>query len=110
GMTRVYPVSCLPEAAQRALQRDPALRDKTMQRVIDRIRVVERAIALGQTMGQGRADELAAGDSHFSPRVVRLWRSRVVGKPREAWPELLTPGYKATAQSAEVHPDAWEYI
>lgn len=110
GTTRVFAVSCLPDVTRQALGSGANLIDKTQQRVVERIRVVDRALELGRTMPQGRADELAAGDSHFSPRVIRLWRARVGEQPRAMWPELLTPGYRATAQSAEVHPDAWDYI
>lgn len=50
---------------------------------------------------------IAASKANVSCSTLRNWLSAVRGHNRADWLAALAPDYRATAQFAECHPDAW---
>lgn len=74
----------------------------------DRLKAVENAHRLmkaGMTLVSAVA--VAAAEAKVSSSTLRNWLSAVRGHNRADWLPALAPDYKATAQFAECHPDAW---
>ena len=119
GAVRLYPISTLPAATQRALAEltasDPAVTDAG-RTVAQRAEVAERlplvrAIAEQLTSGARSLDAAIAAVAPFtehSPRTLRRWYDAVRSAPPEEWAARLAPGWRAgRCGPAECHPNAW---
>lgn len=97
-----------PAARSPLWQRYEALPDHHKQACRDRLAAVNAAQGLldaGMTLVAAVA--IAAPEAGVSPSTLRNWLGAVRGHNRADWLAALAPDYKATAQFAECHPDAW---
>jgi putative transposase len=89
-------------------QRYDALTDEHKAACSARLAAV---IATHALMGTGMtlvaAVATAAANAHVSSSTLRNWLAAVRGHNRADWLAALAPDYRATAQFAECHPDAW---
>ncbi len=89
-------------------QRYDALSDEHKAACSDRLIAVTATHALMTTgVTLVAAVAIAAADAGVSPSTLRNWLRAIGGHNRADWLAALAPDYRATAQFAECHPDAW---
>lgn len=69
------------------------------------VRAAHRLMDAGMTLVAAVA--VAAAEAEVSSSTLRNWLAAVRGHNRADWLAALAPDYKATAQFAECHADAW---
>jgi putative transposase len=75
---------------------------------LEAVQYAHRLMSVGMTLVAAVA--LAASEAKVSSSTLRNWLTAVRGHNRADWLAALAPHYKATAQFAECHPDAWQAL
>lgn len=96
------------EVRSRAYYRAPATVRAAAESRLAVVVEVGQLIAAG-TAATTAAKQVAQQNGIDWTTIHRWWKS-VRGVPRHAWLFWLAPAYGLTAPTAEIHPDAWEWL